>query len=287
MERPLIVGVDGSEPSLQALDWAVDEAVRRSVALRVVHASRWEWYEGHQPSFDVHRRSVRQYAEHIVAQAAERAARRSSEVKLDTQVVPEDPSAALIEAAKDASAVVVGSRGRGVLSGLLLGSVSLPVAAYAETPVVVVRGGDANLSAGFGQITVGVGEARQATAALEFALREAELRGAEVFAVRTWRCPAHEGVAYPTSDSEAHQVRAENELESALGAPRAAHASVPLRAHAHEGRARDVLLEASALSDLLVVGARRRDGRVGLQLGPVNHAVLHHSACPVAIVPHD
>ncbi|MEV5607570.1 universal stress protein [Streptomyces sp. NPDC052225] len=286
MERPLIVGVDGSESSLRALDWAVDEAARRSVALRVVHGSRWEWYEGHQPSFELHRGSVRQYTEHIVAQAAERAGQRSAEVKVETLVVPEDPAAALIEAGRDASAVVVGSRGRGALTGLLLGSVSLPVAAYAETPVVVVRGTGTHPTAGFGQITVGVGEAPQAPAALEFALHEAELRSAEVFAVRTWRCPAHEGVDYPTADSTAHQVRAETELEAALDVPRTAHPSIHVRAHAHEGHPRDVLLEASALSDLLVVGARRRDGRVGLQLGPVNHAVLHHSACPVAIVPH-
>ncbi|MFE0130693.1 universal stress protein, partial [Streptomyces sp. NPDC059037] len=39
-------------------------------------------------------------------------------------------------------------------------------------------------------------------------------------------------------------------------------------------------------ADLLVVGARRRKGHVGMQLGPVNHAVLHHAACPVAVVPH-
>ncbi|MDF3142987.1 universal stress protein, partial [Streptomyces sp. T21Q-yed] len=53
-----------------------------------------------------------------------------------------------------------------------------------------------------------------------------------------------------------------------------------------EGHARRVLVDASHEADLLVVGARRREGHFGLQLGRVAHAVLHHSACPVAVVPH-
>ncbi|OLZ65291.1 universal stress protein, partial [Streptomyces sp. IMTB 2501] len=51
------------------------------------------------------------------------------------------------------------------------------------------------------------------------------------------------------------------------------------------GRARDVLIAASYEADLLVVGARRRHGHFGLQLGRVAHGVLHHAACPVAVVP--
>lgn len=46
MELPLVVGVDGSEPSLRAMDWAVDEAARHGLPLRLVHAFLWERYEG-------------------------------------------------------------------------------------------------------------------------------------------------------------------------------------------------------------------------------------------------
>ncbi|MFE4867514.1 universal stress protein [Streptomyces sp. NPDC056682] len=52
-----------------------------------------------------------------------------------------------------------------------------------------------------------------------------------------------------------------------------------------EGAARQALLNAASGADLLVVGARRRDGHVGLQLGLVNHAVLHHAPCPIVVVP--
>ncbi|MFJ8932865.1 universal stress protein [Streptomyces sp. NPDC102364] len=287
MERTLIVGIDGSEPSLHALDWAVDEAVRRATELRIVYASRWEQYEAHLPSNSLDRSSLQQHAEHLAAQGVERARQRAPQLTITSQVVPQDPTAALVEASRDAGAVVVGSRGHGTFTGLLLGSVSLPVAAHAECPVVVVRGNDKNVQGGLGQITLGVGDPERAGEAAEFALREAEMRGTDVLALRAWRCPAHEIPDYPTADSEAHVVRAENELTSALHDPREAHSSVTVRAHPYEGRARDVLVEASALSDLLVVGARRRRSGVGLQLGPVSHAVLHHSACPVAVVPHD
>jgi nucleotide-binding universal stress UspA family protein len=63
------------------------------------------------------------------------------------------------------------------------------------------------------------------------------------------------------------------------------HPSVRVRRQTVEGLARKVLVEASATADLLVVGARRRHGQFGLQLGRVAHAALHHSACPVAVVP--
>lgn len=53
-----------------------------------------------------------------------------------------------------------------------------------------------------------------------------------------------------------------------------------------EGYARRVLLGASHRTDLLVVGARRRDGHLSLQLGHVAHGQPHHSACPVVVVPH-
>ncbi len=283
----MIVGIDGSDPSLQALDWAVDEAVLRNTDLRIVHASRWERYEALQPSSGLTRGSLRQHSEHLVAQALERARKRAPQARISSHIAEKDPSSALVEASREAGVIVVGSRGRGTFSGLLLGSVSLPVAAHAECPVVVVRGSDKNVHGGFGRIALGVGAPEQAPTAADFAFHEAELRRAEVLALRAWRCPAHELPDYPTDDSQAHVVRAENELAVALHDPREAHAGVRAHAEPHEGRARDVLVEASALSDLLVVGARRRHSSVGLQLGPVGHAVLHHAACPVAVVPLD
>ncbi|MGA4838028.1 universal stress protein [Streptomyces sp. G45] len=289
MEHPLIVGVDGSEASLRALDWAVDEAVRRSVPLRIVHASSWEWYEGREPSFGINRASVRAQADRVLADAAERAYCRSTSAKVTSQVLDEDPAAALIRESGAASGVVVGSRGRGTLAGLLLGSVSLSVAARAHGPVHVVRGGDRNVRGGFGRVVVGVDEAAQAGPALAFALRAARQRGADLEVVHTWRCPAHQvpDRPRPADAGDPHQRRAEEEVEEALlGVDIGERGAVAVHRRVVESSPRTALLDASAAADLLVVGARRRGGSVGMQLGAVNHAVLHHSQCPVVVVPH-
>lgn len=289
MELPLVVGVDGSEPSLRALDWAVDDTARRGVPLRVLYASGWEWHKGHEPSFGVHRGKVRVYSDHIVAQAVERALRRAAAVQVSGEALAEDPAAALVRESRTACAVVVGSRGRGELAGLLLGSVGLSVAAHAEGPVVVVRGDEDHRAAVFGQVAVGVGGPDQATAAVALAFEAAERRGAVLRAVHAWRCPDREVPDFPRAAdaTDGHQWRAEMQLDEVLRAPMRAHPTVTVRREVVEGRVRTALLNVTTASDLVVLGARRSTGHVGLQLGPFNHALLHHAACPVAVVPHD
>ncbi len=284
----MIVGVDGSEPSLRALDWAVDEADRQAVPLRIVHASSWEWYEGREPSFGINRALVRAQADRVVADATERAHCRSSSVKVTSQLLDEDPAAALIRESRQASAVLVGSRGRGRLAGLLLGSVGLSVAARARCPVIVVRGAEENLGGRHRRVVVGIDEAADARPALGLAVRWAQRRGATLDVVHAWRCPAHEAPERPRAADAAdtHQERAEHQVEQALSGLARTHSAVPVHRRVVEGSPRTALLDAAATADLLVVGARRRTGQAGMQLGSVNHAVLHHAACPVAVVPH-
>src|SRR4051812_25943126 len=79
MELPLVVGVDGSDPTLTAVAWAVDEAARRGLPLRLVYASLWERYEGAVSPGSTQRPSEQVMAEHIIASAAERARLRNPE----------------------------------------------------------------------------------------------------------------------------------------------------------------------------------------------------------------
>ncbi|MEU6678827.1 universal stress protein [Streptomyces sp. NPDC046925] len=298
MDKPLIVGVDGSEPSLRALDWAADEAALHGVPLRVVHASRWEWYEGREPSFGINGSSVQDLSERIAASAVERALRRTDSVKATAEVLSEDPGLALVRLSREADAVVVGSHGRGELTELLLGSVGLSVAAHAVSPVIVVRGREENLEGCFRTVVVGVGDfedgsgdgseggSEEVSPAVEFAFREAQSLASSVTVVHAWRCPARELPDFPVMVHDEHQERAAAQVDKAVRKATAAHPGVKVRREIVEGHARTVLLHASRTADLLVVGARRRKGHVGMQLGPVNHAVLHHAACPVAVVPH-
>ncbi|CAM5481655.1 universal stress protein [Streptomyces spiroverticillatus] len=286
MLEPVIVGVDGSDASLAALDWAADEAAARGTVLRVLHAWRWERYASLDPAWGVNRSALQVYADNVAATAVERATRRQPEVRVTSTVLAEDPVSALVRLGEESGLVVVGSRGHGELAELLLGSVSLGVAARTVTPVVVVRGA----TAARGTVVVGVDEPEDAAPLMEFAFHEAQLRGARVAVVHAWRCPAHEVPDYPRAAPDDHRLRAERQVEEVLKAAvraRPEFAGLPVRREVVEGPARSALLDAALTADLLVIGARRRKGHLGMQLGPVNHGVLHHAPCPVAVVPHD
>ncbi|MCQ9130155.1 universal stress protein [Streptomyces hilarionis] len=287
MDLPVVVGVDGSEPSLRAVDWAADEAALRGAPLRLVYASLWERYEGQSLADDLAKPSEQVRAEDVVRVAAERARLRQDGVRISTGVLPEEPGFALVREGQGACALVLGTRGRSGLAEVLLGSVSLTVAARADCPVIVVRpGSDNQVRAGaHGRLVVGVGEHGAHSKALSFAVEEARLRGASLDAVRAWRCPAHESTDHPLLAGEParlHERLAAEVLDRAL---KETPPDVDLRRRTAEGPARRVLLNASHEADLLVVGARRDRGRLGLQLGRVAHAVLHHGACAVAVVP--
>lgn len=284
MHLPLVVGVDGSEPSLRAVDWAADEAALRRVPLRIVYASLWERYEGTAVAGEVGTSSGHVAAEDILAAGALRARRHHADLPVTTAQVPEAPEHVLVREGRHASAVVVGSRGRSGLAGLLLGSVSLTVATRADCPVIVIRGNHDNRAVGGRRDRVVVGVAAAPTEAVRFAYEEARRRGAPLEAVRAWRCPVHEAVDHPLltgGPERLYEERAARELESALaGAPE----DVQLHRRTVEGPARRVLLDASQQAGLLVVG-RRGPGHRGDRLGRVAHTVLHHSGCPVVVVP--
>ncbi|MPY31182.1 universal stress protein [Streptomyces adustus] len=287
MALPIVVGVDGSEPSLRAVDWAADEAALRGVPLRVVYASLWERYEGASLADDLGKPSDQVMAEDIVRTAARRAQLCRPGIEVSTDVLPEEPEYALVREGRRAHALVLGTRGRSGLVEMLLGSVSLAVAAHSTCPVIVLGGGQDNRpSAGdHGRVVVGVGDKGTDSAALSFAAEEARLRHAALDAVRAWRCPAHESTDHPLLAGEParlHEQHASEVLEKAL---EQVPTDVEVNRRTVEGPARRVLLAASHEADLLVVGARRNPGHLGLQLGRVAHGVLHHAACAVAVVP--
>lgn len=288
MELPLVVGVDGSHGSLSAVDWAVDEAARHGLSLRLIHASLWERYEGVASAMSLERPSEQVMAEHIVASAAERARRRNPDVKVSADILPAEAADALLHEGNNASALVTGSRGRGELRGLLLGSVGLAVAARAYCPVIVVRGDKAGLAGTHERILLGAGDPDTSGEAVGFAFREAEARACILDVVRAWRCPAHETADTPAvaeAPARYHEERARALLDELLRDAKTDHPGVQVRRTTVEGPAHKVLVDRSAAADLVIVGARRRLGHFGLQLGRVSHTLLHHAQCPVAVVP--
>ncbi|MDG4759228.1 universal stress protein [Micromonospora sp. WMMD710] len=126
---PVAVGVDGSEPSLVALGFAAERAAQRQVPLRVLHA----WTPGPNAEAGVPDERA------SVEEALEPWRRTFSELSISVDLVAGSPAAMLIEASRDARLVVVGTRGRGGLAGMLLGSVSQQLIQHAHCPVAVVR----------------------------------------------------------------------------------------------------------------------------------------------------
>lgn len=288
MEHPLTVGTDGSDAAFRSLDWAVDEAARHTLPLRIVHASRWEHYEGTSSAPAPERPVEQVLAENIVAAAADHARHRRADVTVSAEVLADDAVTVLLNEALHASALVLGSRGHGEISGLLLGSVSLAVAARARCPVIVVRGDPAGLAGTHGRILLGVADPAGDMAAVRFAFREAEARGCTLEAVCAWHRPAPGTADAPQPTATAHRSHEQQAtalLDDALDKAAGAHPAVRVERAVAEGPAHKVLVHRAAAADLLVVGAQRRQGHFGLQPGRVAHTALRHAACPVAVVP--
>lgn len=285
MQLPVVVGVDGSGPALTAVDWAVDEAARRGLPLRLVHASLWERYEGAVPRAGTEPPAERLMAQQVLDTATERARRRDADVKVCTSLLPEDPVSALVHASAGACVLVTGSRGRGGPRHLLVGSVSRALAARARCPVIVVRGDPAGLAGRHERILLGAGGPATCGEAVRFALCEAELRDCVLDVVRAGHRTAGSPGTHGTPPRAGPHADAAV-LDELLHEAQSEHPSVRVRATTVEGPSHRVLVDRSAAADLVIVPARRATGHPGLQLGRTVRALLHHAQCPVAVVPH-
>ena len=132
--RPVVVGVDGSEASLAAVDWAVGEAVARQSWLRVVHAFIWPLFP-HVPlgpsPYGPPDGGLRAMAERIVDQSVKRATNDAPSLSVDGELVTGAAEPVLLTESRNAQVVIVASRGLGGFTGLLVGSVSGHLAAHA------------------------------------------------------------------------------------------------------------------------------------------------------------
>jgi nucleotide-binding universal stress UspA family protein len=289
MTRPITAGIDGTEESLAALDWAAREAVRRDVALRVEHAWRFQPYEG----IDAGDRDTQEgWARDAVTEAVRTVTGRHTGLDVSTEVVEGGSVDVLVAAAADAELLVLGSRGHGPVVGFLLGSVGQQVIAEVTRPVVLVRAGDqATAEASGREIVVGQeGDPEDSADVLRFAFETAAARGATVRAVRAWTLPPvfaySPGSLNLLDEAGGLEPYEKKALASALQPWRERFPAVPVVEHIEMGSAGQVLLSVTARAQLMVVGRRARRTAVGARIGSVAHGVLHHAGCPVAVVPH-
>ncbi|NBE84019.1 universal stress protein [Micromonospora rubida] len=282
---PVVVGVDGSAIALDAVRTAAREAAGRRRPLRIVHAFIWPLMRVTvEPAPGAPAGAgLRNQAERYVAEAVTEAGRIAPAVEVTGAVVDGSPAPVLLAESRDASLLVLGSRGLGGFAGLLIGSATVQLSARAACPVLVVRGG----SRADGPVVVGVDGSESSADAVEFAFDEAARRGVPLVAVRAWLYPAPLGpgdILPLVYDLEALAAEEERVLAESVAGFAARYPDVPVRQRLMRGSPAGVLVEESKTAQLVVVGARGRGALAGLLLGSVSHAVLHHAHAPVAIL---
>jgi nucleotide-binding universal stress UspA family protein len=290
--HPVMVAVDGSEQSREALAWAVREAVQQHRALRVVHV--WEApLSGYVPVPDSIE-FARTTGEETLHAALDRVSEWAPDLEVDGRLLRGFPSRVLIEEAAGTALLVLGSHGRGAVRRVMLGSVSTQVAEHAPVPVVVVHGqhtpGGPSESAAWrpGPVLVGVDGSPASEAAVAFAFEAASRRGGELVAVHAWASAVTLGYGAEglIVDAEELQESGQQALATSLAGYRQQFPDVKVTTLVLEGRAVDGIIEVAEdrKPSLVVVGSRGRGGFSGLLLGSTSRQVLHHASCPVAVV---
>jgi nucleotide-binding universal stress UspA family protein len=282
------VGVDGSEHSRSALAWAAAQAAGRDV--EIVALCTWrtpilpsdsigqpallmDWGEFESElcrRLDAIITSVRAEAESTPSRIAPTIVARIAEGR---------PAHTLIEASRDAELLVVGSQGRGGLSGVVLGSVSRQCATHASVPVVVVPSDV--VSAPVRRLVVGFDGSRNARAALRWAMTfagpDAEIEVVRSVELAPWMDEAGVRERFP---AEVETSRAEFDSELAeLDPDGSTRHTFKLQ------DARQALAEAAAGADVVVLGARGHRRFAATLLGSVSTWMLHGATRPTVIVP--
>jgi len=285
--RPIVVGVDGSEPARAAIALGAREARLRGRPLHLVHAFIWPLtgvYLGPSPAGPPDG-GLAAAADRILAEALAQAGDADPGLAVTGEVVTGAAATVLLEQAERAEMVVLGHRGLGGFAGMLVGSVAVQVTTHSPGPVLIARApGEPT-----GPVLVGVDGSPTSDRAVEFAFAEAAARDAELVAVHTWWGPvsrrAGDMLPLVYDADEVHDEGARLLAESLAGW-RGRYPDVRIRRDVRRGRPDRTLVELSVDAALLVVGARGRGGFAGLRLGSVSQAVLNHARCPVAIVRH-
>lgn len=287
----VVVGVDGSDGAREALRYAFLAAARRKAALDVVVAypagAPWRW-DAELDAPDVE--SVRADLQARAGAFGEEVARNTPGVEDVPVTVLTAPGAAahvLVDSARDADLLVVGSHGRGAVRSAILGSVALHVVGDAACPVVVVHQGTPDVAAG-GPVVVGLDDSAEAPGVLRAALGEAARLDTEVLAVTAYETGGHWGDESSRSPGSAQlREHVRRRIDAVVEQARrdAAGTRVPaVRTEFVEGSAYDVLADRARGAQLLVVGRRGHSPVPRLVLGSVAlHAVVRAS-CPVMVV---
>ncbi|HTJ71107.1 MAG TPA: universal stress protein [Actinospica sp.] len=280
----VVVGVDRSESSAHAAQWAAREAAARGVPLTVVHAL-------HLPTDAALPLEPPRYAEKqreeggkLVRLVARNLAADFPGLEIGTEVSDLTAAHTLSALGLESALVVTGTRGHGGFAGMLLGSVSRRLAAHTHCPLVVVRGQESGIA--LDEVVLGV-EPGQHDEPIRYAFEAAQRYGAVLHAVRAWHPHATYEGPMGTNFTNLAEVRDQERrsVENLLAPFSTAYPSVKVEVTAQRGNPVPVLIETARDTRLLVVGAHRHRGPLSVGAGYVVDGLLAHSPTPVAVVP--
>ncbi|GGS26159.1 stress-inducible protein [Streptomyces aureoverticillatus] len=299
MTRTVVAGFDGSPESRAAAEWAAREAELLGTELKLV--SVWQPVPLAYAPF-LGAETQQHEMVRVPREAAEGLRLRHPGVSVNVEQLSGRPSEVLAAAADEAGMLVLGSRGLSGLSGFLVGSVGQAVVAHTRRPVVLVRAGEQaadehaqdpsgvpSAATPYRPVVLGLDAERPNGAVIEFAFEAAARRDTALHVIHSWPLPPYAAYGLP-EDPELNTQLAEDDaavLAEALRSWRQKFPSVEVREESLPGKPADHVVGASPDASLVVVGRRIRSSPLGPRIGPVTHAVLHHAAAPVAVVPHD
>ncbi|GAA4465263.1 universal stress protein [Phytohabitans houttuyneae] len=278
----ILVGYDASEGAEAALGWALDQGAGTGTSVTLAYTYPFRTVTGSiglAPTVWPDD-GVREAGEKMISEAVARVRGSHPGMTISGVVLAGGPAAVLVEMSRRARLVVLGSHGHGGFAGLPLGSTGTAVSAHAHCPVVVVRGASPPAGA---PVVAGFDGSHCARLAVDFAFTEAARHGTHVRLVHAWTPPRPRW--QPPGYAVEQELRTEQaELDELAETMRDKYPGVPASVHIVAAPASQALVEASRGARLVAVGSRGRGGFRGLVLGSVSQQVLHHAACPVAVV---
>lgn len=290
-DLPIIVAVDGSEASSMAVEWAAAAASQRQHPLKLVTAysmPQFMYADGMVPPQELYDDLEAEASEKIDAARATALAIAPG-IHISHDIREAAPIDLLLECSSSAEMIVMGSRGLGGLSGLVMGSVSAAVVSHADCPVVVVRK-DTVVPEEHknGPVVVGVDGSPVSRQAVDMAFREAQSRGVPLRAVYAWTDATHhprhadlpQGEEQLRRIVEHHRAILSRELEG----PSAAYPGVEVEQVVEHDRPIHALSESAKDAQLLVLGSHGRGGFKGMLIGSTSRALLQYTPCPMMVV---
>ncbi len=283
----VVVGVDGSDGSRAAAAWALDEARRRGAELEVVYSWQMPALAYSAPAFVAPTaEEVDQEGHDLLASAL--SGLDAGDVKVSLVVREGPPAEALQLAASepDVRLLVVGCRGHGGVTELLLGSVTHALSHRHPVPLVIVpRATSVHPVDPHARIVAGVDGSPESLLALRWAAGAARLREVPLRAVTAWQHSRHAGDDPPPGSGSLPtklQLAAADVLAAAVEG--LGDIGVPVERAIVEGPPARVLVDEAARAQLLVIGGRGHGRAREVLFGSVGHACTHRSPVPLALV---